>query len=233
MTGEIISKAVGDIGNKYIEEAADFKAENKKSVWIKFCAAAACLCLIAVGASIVFQQDFYDPENSYVAGGDVGLYSVAVLPETENIEDVASAEVVSLTESEVMNNALAKYLPDTLPEGFNYERGSIYNTVMKDGTRYNMLRVEYIIGAVSEQQFAEDGGAIAPEVDTVSELFTVCVMNYKPEINVYDYNEITQSVIEEKGVVYIPSGDCYVGIILETAKPETGLEVLKNIAKSQ
>ena len=230
MTNEKLYEVLGDINEKHINEARAYH-KAKKPGWVKWGAMAACLCLIVAGVTVISQHDFSKPDagSGY---GDEGQYSVAVFPASENIKDVASAEVVSLTENEALNNALAEHLPVKLPEDFHYGRGSVYNTVMKDGTQYNMLRIEYISGTITEQQFAEDGGAIDPDLETMGDFFTICVMNYEPEtdISIYSPNEeVTQSILEENGAVYIRSGNCYVGVFVETAKPEAVLEALRSI----
>ena len=131
-----------------------------------------------------------------------------------------------------MNDELARYLPAHLPDGFHYGRGSMYSTVMKDGTQYHMLRVEYISGTIPEQQFSEDGGAAAPDPDTTGDLFTVCVMDYKPETGHAvrsSVDEVTVSLFEESGSVCISLGDRYISVFAETAAPEAVLEAVKSI----
>lgn len=108
----------------------------------------------------------------------------------------------------------------------------MYNTVMKDGKRYTMLRVEYISGIIPEQQYTEDGGAVAPDLDTTGELFIICILNYEPDTdsNIYSHNkEVTVSLLEEKGAVYYRSGDCYIGVFPETAEPAAVFEALKSM----
>jgi len=95
-----------------------------------------------------------------------------------------------------------------------------------------MLRVEYISGTIPEQQFAEDGGAITPNPDTIGDLFTICVMNYEPDINFNIYSsidEVETSLFEESGSVCVHLGDCYVSVFAETASPEAVLEAVKSI----
>ncbi len=237
MNNERLYEAMGNISEKHINAAHAFKAK-KKPMWVKWGAMAACLCLLAAGITVISQHDFSKPGAGEYGDtyGDAGSYSVAVFPASENIADVDSAEVVSLTESEALEHALAKHLPGELPDGFHYGRGSVYNTVMKDGTQYNMLRVEYISGTIPEQQFTEDGGAIASDLDAMGELFISCVMNYEPQtgIGIYSSNEaVTQSILDENGAVYIRFGDCYVGVFVETANPETVLEALKSISAEE
>ena len=224
MRGQEILDLIGDLDPAYIEAAA------KKPVWVKLGAMAACLCLVVIGSTLLLHQG---PQIfGFGSEGGSGNYSVAVYPASESIENVASAEVVSLAENEVLSHELAEHLPKQLPDGFHYGRGSIYNTVMEDGTQYNMLRVEYISGTIPEQQFAEDGGAIAPNHDTIGDLFTVCVMNYEPEVkfNIYSsVDEVTVSLFEESNSVCIRLDDCYVSVFAETAAPESVLEAVKNM----
>lgn len=197
---------------------------------------AACLCLVIVGSTIFLQPDFKSPASGNEGGidgtGEGIRYSVAVYPATEKEEDVDSAEVVSLTESEALTYELAKYLPQQSPDGFHYGRGSMYNTVMKDGTQYHMLRVEYISGTITEQQSAEDGAAIAPNPDTIGDLFTICVMNYEPEAehNIYSsIDEVTESLFKDSGSVCIRLKDCYINVFSETADTEAVFEAVENI----
>ena len=234
MKREKFCELLGEINENYVKEAETIK-KAKMPVWVKWSAMAACLCLVAVGLTGLMNQDFRTPGSGdlgRVVGGEGDYYSVAVHPASEKNENVATAEVVSLTENEAVNNELAKYLPKHLPDGFHYGRGSMYNTVMKDGMQYRMLRIEYISGTIPEQQFAEDGGAIAPNPDTTGDLFTVCVMNYEPETKHTIYSsidEVTVSLFEESGSVCISLGNCYISVFAETAAPEAVFEAVKNI----
>lgn len=211
---------------------------KKKMNWKVWGAMAACLCLLA-GASAVLWRNNTPAGGSLTPGfGDAGdstegsMYSVAVYPASESEENVDTADVVSLTESEALGNPLAEHLPKQLAERFHYGRGSVYNTVMKDGTQYNMLRVEYITGEIPEQKFTEDGGAIAPDPEAFGDTFTICVMNYEPKTDISIYpsaEEITVSLLEENGTAYIHSKDCYIGVFTETAEPASVLDAIKTI----
>lgn len=225
--------SITNVDNQFIEEAQT-KVKKKRHGWLKWGAMAACLCLVIVGATVLSQQNISTPgtgDGGVAEGGNNEgiMYSVAVYPATESNENVVSADVISLTENEALNNSLADHLPKQLPDGFHYGRGSLYTTIMKDGTQYNMLRVEYVSGEIPEQQFAEDGGAIAP--DALGEVFIVCVMNYEPDTNSNIYSsteEVTLSLLEERGVS-IRTGECYVSVFIDTAEPTAVLEALRNI----
>lgn len=251
MKNEKLLEAIGAIDDNLIHGAVYDTPKKKQPVWVKVGAMAACLCLVICGA--VLWKSVSKPSGNMtdygggpVQGGDmVGavpegvdpvVASVAVYPATERIENVATAEVVSLSENEAISYALAAHLPVQLPEGFHYGRGSVYNTVMKDGTQYNMLRIEYSSGTISEQQLTEDGGTVAPDLDVMGEHFTVCVMNYEPKTNISIYaskEDVTQSLLDKNSAAYIRSGDCYVGVFVETATPEAVFDALRSISADE
>ena len=252
MKKEDFFEVLEGIDDDFVKGAKTGMGMKKKINWKAWGgAAAACLCL-AAGAAILHQLNHYPSDRGVIGptagvggavvddgGAELGgnnesvMYSVAVYPDFESETNVASAEVVSLTESEALSNVLAEHLPKELPEGFHFGRGSVYNTVMKDGTQYNMLRVEYITGAIPEQEFAEDGGAIMPDPNAIGDLFTVQVMNFEPETDIDIYSsaeEVTLSVLEENSAAYVRLDNCYVGIFKETAEAAAILDALKSIS---
>jgi hypothetical protein len=234
MKKEEFSEVLGDINENYVKEAETVK-KSRKPAWVKWGAMAACICLVIAGSAVLLNQNIQTPDagNGGGATDGAGNYSVsvAVYPASENIENVASAEVVSLTEGEALSNKLAEHLPKQLPDGFHYGQGMIYNTVMNDGTQYNLLRVEYISGTTPEQQFIADGEVI-PDSEETGDLFTVYVLDYEPETKYHIYSsveEVTLKLLEESGAVYIRSEECYIGVFVESAEPAIVLEALKNI----
>ena len=71
-----------------------------------------------------------------------------------------------------------------------------------------------------------------PNPELLGDTFTVCVMNYEPETDISIYSsqeDITVSLLEEDGAVYIHSGDCYIGVFTDTAEPANVLDALRNI----
>lgn len=81
MTNEILYEAVGDINDKYIEEAKQVK-RVKQTVWLKWGALAACLCIIA-GLSIktgLNSKINNGVENAFTNFGD-----------EDNVEDFTTA----------------------------------------------------------------------------------------------------------------------------------------------
>ena len=52
MTNEKLYEVLGDINEKYVNEAREYR-KAKKPVWVKWGAMSACLCLVVVGALVV------------------------------------------------------------------------------------------------------------------------------------------------------------------------------------
>lgn len=238
-------ESISNVDDQFIEEAQSFSAGTdsdshlakigRRHTWARWGVLAACLCCV-LGAFIIPNVIYMGDKNGNMeesgAGRDEEGYSVAVYPATEREEDVASADVESLTENEIMSNPLAKHLPRQLPKGFHYGRGSVYHTVMKNGAEYSMLRIEYTTDEILEQKFTTDGGAVAPDPDAIGETFIVCVMNYEPatdNIIFSSIEEVTQSLLKEKEKAYIRLVDCYIGVFVETSNPAAVLDALKYI----
>lgn len=53
MNAKIFSEAMNELDNKYIDEAIGYRSNRKISNWLKFGAAAACLCLVVGGTLTV------------------------------------------------------------------------------------------------------------------------------------------------------------------------------------
>ena len=237
MNSELFSEAMSELDIKYVNEAIGYKKRSGRFVWAKCAAVAACLCLVAAGGAVLAQNNILTNGSSSIsdddmAGGDFnGSFSIAVYPRTENEKNVKKADAVSLTESEVLSHPLAKHLPKQLPEGYQFGRGTLFTTVMKNKTTYNMLRVEYTLGETPEQKFSEDGGAIAPEHGLPKNFF-VSVYDFDPKYdnNIYSSGEeITLSILEENYGVWIRTEDCYVYVYRNTSERSAVLEALKTI----
>lgn len=223
---------IGEIDEKKLSEAISDR--KRLPSWFKWGALAACLCIVVTGGAMILcgGKKSALPDERVVAEGSItGHYSVAVLPATEDIEAVASAEAFVLTEAEVMAQPLAEGLPKTLPRGYRFSQGVVYNTVMENGVEYNMLRVEYTNGEIFRQKFSEDGGAIAPDIDELGEYFSVHVWDFQPDIEmkIVPVEAVTADFLEENFTAYVNSGEYIVGVGMETADAEAVVEVLKSI----
>ncbi len=235
MKEQQILEVLGTVDEKYIEEAAPGQRSPKPLLWVRWVSLAACLCLVAGVLFALFRRTAAVPETGGGERGgstDPAFYSVAVLPATEEKQDVAAAVVAPLTEANARDQPLAAHLPQTLPEGFHFGRGSLYQTSMKNGVEYDLLRVEYITGELPEQQCAADGGAIAPDLSSLGDTVIVCVMNFPPDTDRVVYasrEEVPLSALEETEAADFQAGDCFVSVFPDTAGPEAAWSILAAI----
>lgn len=187
MKKEDMFEAVNGIDDEYIEKS---EAKPKNKSWVKLGGIAACLCLVIIGAFAIFKPA--EPGGGVDAGGNVdgmaGHYSIAVFPPDESLENVADAQIITLSEAEAYSfETLGAHLPTELPEGYYYHSAYLYDTTMKDGTKYNSLRVTYANGEYPEEIVTEDGGVQVPDMNEMPDEFLVIVSNFKPteEIELY------------------------------------------------
>ena len=96
MNAAQFSHALGKVNDKYIMEAITYKKE-KRSGWLKWCAMAACLCLIVSGVLLLKQTT----ENNNVGNGD-GI--VMLFTEAKVIKVLSPRSVlVEVTEENIYN----------------------------------------------------------------------------------------------------------------------------------
>ncbi len=128
-------------------------------------------------------------------------------------------------------DTLGEYLPASLPDGYHFGKSDLYETTMKDGTVYYMLRVQYTTGYGTPQ--GSSGEEVAPDPNTLGNSLVVFIMNYKPEVKreIYEPTDITESKLEEIGglTFHISYGDIYVGISPDTATTDDILVVVDSI----
>ena len=74
------SDAMSELDTKYVDEALNYKKKDKKPIWIKWGAMAACLCVLVVGAVYLFAQ--FDNEH----GSDIEPGIEITLEEAVNNE---------------------------------------------------------------------------------------------------------------------------------------------------
>ena len=227
MNSKKFSEAMSELDSKYVDEAINYKKKSKKPIWIKWGAIAACLCLVVTGIAVSQIPNVFpdhgagiDPGGTHPDGVDPIIASVAVYPATEKIEDVADATNESISEADAYEfDILGEYLPTSLPDGYHFGKANLYETTMKDGTVYYMLRAQYTTRYGTPQESI--GEEFAPDPNTLDNSFVVFVMNYKPEVKreIYEPTDITESKLEEIGglTFHISYGDIYVGISPDTA----------------
>jgi len=127
------------------------------------------------------------------------MYSIAVYPKGESEENVESAEIMLLSETEPYSfETLGEHLPTALPAGYSYQSGSLYETTMKDGTKYHMMRVTYADGPAPEEIVTEDGGVMLPEGAEFPNEVVVMVTDFEPDTDkeIYTWGEFIEAYPE-------------------------------------
>lgn len=245
MKNEKLLSAIGQIDDNLIHGAVNDAPKKKRSIWVKWGAMAACLCLVISGA--VLWNNNSNPSGSIteqgsgpIQGGDVVpegvdpiVASVAVIPAGVSLLDVADATSVSISEEDARNvEDLGAYLPNVLPDWCHYGVASYYETTMKDGTRYHMIRVtyEYKAGSVSAPV---DESEQTPSETIGNSAFLWMVLGHRPDTDlpIYQSEEVTALLLDEinGGVFYIEYDGIYVGISQLEISTEDLLVVIGSI----
>lgn len=201
MKKEDMFEVLNDIDDEYIEQA---EKKSAKKTWVKWAGLAACLCLVVAGVFAVFKPS--EAGAGVDAGGanmdvETGIYSIAVFPPYESEENVADAQIVTLSETEAYSfETLGAALPTELPEGYSYQSGYLYDTTMEDGTKYYLLRVTFADGPAPEEIVTEDGGVMLPEGVEFPNEVVVMVTNYEPKTDkeIYTWGEFIEAVSESE-----------------------------------
>ena len=243
MTVANMFELIGNADEDMIADAAE-TAKRKYPVWLRWGAVAACVCLLAAGALALasrehrgYTMDGAGGNGMLMPGGpwfpegvDPKIASIAIYPDTEKVQDVLDAEIISLSEAEAMAvESLSERLPSSLPEGYFFCRASLYVTTMKSGQLYHMLRVEY--GKGEAESWPEDT-ATPPGLYT-ADGFTISVMDCKPRTDkkIYEYMPLTEEMhyavktivyprVEGNGTFILRCDDVYVAISPESLGEE-------------
>lgn len=196
--------------------------------------AIACLALlIAVTGIVGTNLNWFDGktdagagvDGTVVPGGclpegiDPIVASVAVYPADRRLSDIADATLNEISEAEAHSAfELGAYLPSAVPESYQFKAASIYETTMKDGTKYHLLRVIYATGDSNNENMAP--------VDE----FTVQLTDFQPntEKTIYTVDTLPND-LSEKGLLHIAWGDVYVGIDTGDLTRDEVLSVLNSI----
>lgn len=246
MKNEMMLDAIGRIDDELILGAANDAPKKRTPARLKWGGIAACLCLCAllgIGAwhsgisnSTVDGGSGVDgttPGGSTSDGIDPIMASVAIFPAGESLADVAEATCVSIDEEAARSaEGLGDYLPSSLPEVYRYDTASYYETVMKNGARYRMLRATYGSGSVAPAApVPEDSQSTPAEVS--SRAFLWMIWGHRPDTDrpVYRPEEITVQLLEQidGGVFYIDYDGVYVGISQADISTEALLNVIGSI----
>lgn len=239
-----------------ILERSEKNVKKNGFAWVKWGAVAACLCIVAAMGFMNMNRGLSDvgseqgkgagSEQGSVAGNDMGgndgvvpegvdpiVASLAVRPAGVDLREVADATSVSISEEDARAvETLGDYIPNTLPEGCQYGTAGYYETTMKDGTRYHMLRITYDRGQISvpvpntenEQKAFESAGDTA---------FLWMVWGHRPDTDlpVYQPEEVTVSLIEQQDgrLFYVDYGGIYVGVEQININTEELFAVIESI----
>lgn len=87
MNKETFSRAMGELNDKYIDEAVHYQ-KNRKKRWLPVCAAAACICLIAGSVvGVRYKNEHPWPVKTVVAADSAPVPSaeVAIVPHWEDM----------------------------------------------------------------------------------------------------------------------------------------------------
>lgn len=196
---------------------------NKKINWNVWGALAACLCLIAgvAAAAELFTHSPLpiggggSPAGAWPEGVDPITASLAVYPAGERVQNVENATCEKIDEETAYAvEGLGEYLPAWLPDGISFHHANLYETTMKNGTRYALLRAFYTTGEVISSNLV-DGETGESFPDSLHDEFAVFVMNYKPATKktIYQMGELQEflSSTWDGSTFHFACGGVYIG----------------------
>ena len=97
MNAKMFSDAMSELDTKYVNEALSYKKKAKKSIWVKWGAVAACLCLV-VAAGIFGLAQGADGPSEYAAHIFSSYDEFAnVVPNIQIIENLSNIDGVDVT----------------------------------------------------------------------------------------------------------------------------------------
>ena len=219
MTTETMFDLIGSAEEDMIADAAALCTRKNRPVWLRWGAVAACLCLLAWGGLALASRLNQTPSQSgggipapggaWPEGVDPKTASIAVYPSTEKVQDVATAELRFLNnEEEALSYPyLGDYLPHTLPDGYWFVIAALYETTMKDGGTYHLLRATYS---------KSDPGNYNPEAPYLTDdCFDVQVLDYPPRttkpVPIYT-SDTLKFPIGDVTIFYLAVDDVYIGV---------------------
>ena len=143
------------------------------------------------------------PGGSFSGGLDPVKASIAVLPSSESIDNIADATLTQVSETDAKQlDGIGKYLPSVLPDGYSMETASSYETTMKDGTIYRRLRLSY----------TDNGSKTAApsnEEEFINEL-NIDIFNFRPENGLPFYSaDALPDDLELYNTFMVAVGDAY------------------------
>lgn len=168
----------------------------------------------------------YDPNDMVAPGNwaddvDTITASIAVFPDTEDLQNVASATLTEIDEQAAYSfKKLGAYLPTYIKKGYHFAKANLYETTMKDGSKYYQLRVTFADGDITEADPTIDPVTGEQSKDapiTTANTYMVFIMNYQPgeEYTIYSGDALTEYIRElpSNGVFHFSLDDLYVGFV--------------------
>lgn len=248
MKVEKILDAIGSINDEAVQDARAYKRTRYSKV-VKWGAMVACFGLIITVTVLTLPGVLRNPSGGpSIPGGGVAtpgehpegvdpvIESMAVYPATEDIRDVEDATIESVDEITAYGMpGLGNYLPVALPAGYHFYGASLYETTMKNGTKYHLLRVTYSTGSdeITAAPADDDGGVPVPDPNLLGSSFVVFVMDYKPKTNntIYSFEDLREylETTDNNGIFHFTYEDIYIGFSPADLSAKEILDVVDSI----
>ena len=248
MKVENILDAIGTINDKAVQDARAYKRTGYSRA-IKWGAMAACIGLIITITALTLPGILRAPSGGpNIPGGGVAapgehpegvdpiIESMAVYPATEDIRDVEDATIESVDENTAYGiPGLGNYLPTDLPAGYHFGKASLYETTMKSGTKYHLLRVTFTTGSdeITTAPANDDGGIAVPDPNLFGSSFSVLIMDYEPRTNkpVYSFEDLQEylETRDDNVTFHFAYEDIYIGVSPDDLSAEEILDVIHSI----
>lgn len=166
MREDKISKIIGNINAKYVEEADTYVSSVKapyRPAWVKWGAAAACLALVAVLGIGIFQNNLFGGGRQTVTLDNGGKISFNRSDAVTGQSDISfRVETRNLTDDEI--KALFADLPITAYALFNAENGSIIGI----NGELNNMKIVVSVNGININDTVIYGEKIVSDVDGVA-----------------------------------------------------------------
>lgn len=237
MKVENILDAIGAINDEAVQDARVYKP-SRYSKAAKRGAIAACFGLIITAAILTLPDILRKLGGSpNVPGGvDAVIESMAVYPATEDIRDVEDATIKNIDKTTAYEiTGLGNYLPTALPAGYHFDRASLYETTMKSGTKYHLLRVTYTTGSdeITMAPTNDDGGVPASDPTLFGSVLVIFIMDYEPGTNraVYSFENLQEylKTKDDNETFYFSYEDVYIGFSPNDLSTEEFIDVVNSI----
>ena len=237
--------AVRAVDDDILERSETAVCGQKKNGWLKWGTMAACFGLILTVA-LTTLPGILEGSNKpgehqggiFTEGVDPIIESIAVFPATEDIRDVEDAIMEGIDETTAYGiSGLGEYLPTELPSGYQFDKADLYETTMKNGTQYHMLRVTYAVGSNEPPATStnDDGGVLAPTPDSFSSSFAIFIMDYEPKTKktIYRFEDLPSllETAEDVAVFHFSCGNVYIGFSPSELSTQEILTVVNSIPR--